>query len=502
MAFRLEEFKKTTRKSAGGGVPASVYPHQIKDKKALARLEIAIRLFDGSVGKRRRDMDAQAMTDFFGDPRLARGIVACLGQFYKYETPDFGQTVGRAASARLREAGLARPLDVRADTYAWVNEQHGGFLTEAQMAACYAQLGERFCLTAHQWDTLLHLDAEDNQILTRVGPVPTPADIVALYNFHALDTPLKRAATIVLSGLPLSASEAGDIRALARALGVRAVVSGETVTLTDAESSGLLPRRPGRLSRCLLYLVQAYATRATTGFADTTLGTRKFRLMLGTDTLKALGMPGKRGPEPAEKPAFRRRFEAGAQLHKDLLKRRAKGETNGWRIKRLPEPVVTAQGVLLPDFKMTRDDNALHVLLGASSPPPLSRLGGFIGVGGAGGGGCPGPILAFPLARKPVDAADVLARADAETNSLFALPPPLTPSVPGDVRALCDQAARNGMVREADARRVLHLLDESPLIEWVRLCEDPRVRYIPGVGLCSQEMVTAIQGSGPAPLPS
>ena len=487
MAFRLEEFKKTTRKSAGGGIPASVYPHQIKDKKALARLEIAIRLFDGSVGKRRRDMDAQAMTDFFGDPRLARGIVACLGQFYKYETPDFGQMVGRAAAGRLREAGLARPLDIRADTYAFVNQQHSGFLTEAQMAACYAELGKRFCLTAHQWDTLLHLDAEDNQILTRVGGVPTPADIVALYNFHALDTPLKRATQIVLVGLPLSVSDASDIRALARALGVRAVVSGETVTLTDTETSPLLPRRPGRLSRCLLYLIQAYATRATTGYADTLLGTRKFRLMLGIDSLKALGMPGKRGPEPAEKPAFRRRFEAGALLHKDLLKRRARGEANGWRIKRLPDAVVTAQGILLPDFKLMRDDATAYVLLGSS--PTLSELG-------AGG-----LILSFPLARKPVEAADVLARAESETSSLFALPPRLTPSVPGDVRALCDQAARNGMVREADARRVLHLLDESPLIEWVRLCEDPRVRYIPGVGLCSQEMVSAIQGSGPPPMP-
>ncbi len=108
-----------------------------------------------------------------------------------------------------------------------------------------------------------------------------------------------------------------------------------------------------------------------------------------------------------------------------------------------------------------------------------------------------GPVLSFPLGRKPLDAGDVLAQAEAATDSLFALPAPPAAAVPNDVLALCDRAARNGMVRAADARRVLHLLDESPLIEWVRLAADPRVRYIPGVGLCSQELVTAIQGDVP-----
>ena len=121
MAFRQEDFKKTSRKGSGDA-PASVYPHQLKDKKTVARLEIAIRTFDGAVGKRRKDMDAQAMTDFFGDPRLARGIVACLGQFYRYETLDFAQAVvvghGHLAAdlftvVRSRIYELAQPVQVR-----------------------------------------------------------------------------------------------------------------------------------------------------------------------------------------------------------------------------------------------------------------------------------------------------------------------------------------------------------------------------------------------------
>jgi len=69
MAFRTTDFKKTSRK-AKDDAPAALYPHQMRDKKTLARLDIAIRLFDQMVGKRRGEMDAGALVDFFGDPRL------------------------------------------------------------------------------------------------------------------------------------------------------------------------------------------------------------------------------------------------------------------------------------------------------------------------------------------------------------------------------------------------------------------------------------------------
>ena len=481
MAFRQEDFKKTSRKGSVAGAPAAVYPHQLKDKKAIARLEIAIRTFDAAAGKRRRDMDAQAMTDFFGDPRLARGIVACLGQFYKYATPDFRQLVGRDSAVHLRDAGLTKPTEVRAFTYAYVNEQHNGFLAEGERAACYGALAEEFCLTAHQWDTLLHSDAEDNQILTRLGAVPTPADIVALYNFHSLDTVLRRSTQIVLLGLPLTTVDAAEIRALARALGVKAVVSADagTVSLSEIDVSSILPRRAGRLGRCLLHLIAAYVTRSTGGTVEARLNGKLFRLTLTTDLLRVLGMPLK--AVSAEKPAFKKRFEAGLALHKDLLKettkRRLAGEANGWRVKRLPEPTVSALGIQMPDFVLRRGESRVTLMLGLEAAKVNEDL-----------------TLALPLGRKLLTGADVLARAEAAATNLFALPDAAPPPVPQDVLALCDRAANEGLVRVADARRTLHLLDDSPLIEWMRLAADPRVRFIPGVGILSESMVTTIRG--------
>jgi len=483
MAFRQEDFKKTSRKGSAPGMPA-VYPHQLKDKKAIARLEIAIRTFDAAAGKRRRDMDAQAMTDFFGDPRLARGIVACLGQFYKYETPDFNQSVGRDGAGRLRQAEMTRPTDIRAFTYAYVNERHHGFLTEAGRAECYAALATEFCLTAQQWNTLLHSDSEDNQILTRLGTMPTPADIVALYNFHSLDTVLKRASQIVLLGLSLTPTDASEIRALAKALGAKAVVSADagTVTLLDTDAPSILPRRAGRLGRCLLHLIAAYGTRNTGGYAEARIGVKAFRLTLSADLLKALGLPAKAAAaETAERPAFKKRFEVGQTLHKELLreaaKRRAAGESGGWRVKRLPEPEVSATGVRLVDFALRRGESQVALMLDGKPSKKTDEM-----------------TLALPLSRKPLAASEVLARADAAATNLFALPDAGPPPVPHDVLALCDRAASEGLVKAAEMRRTLHLIDESPLIEWVRLAADPRVRYIPGVGLLSESMVTTIRG--------
>lgn len=488
MAFRLEEFKKTTRKSAGGG-PASVYPHQLKDrakdKKALARLEVAIRTFDGSVGRRRADLDAQAMTDFFGDPRLARGIVACLRQFYRYETPDFAQAVGRDAAGRLAASGLKRPADVRARTYAFANTHYHGFLAEGERSEAYRTLAEEFCLSAHQWDTLLHLDAEENQVLTRPGAVPTPADIAALYNFHSLDTVLRRASEIGLSGLALSPAEAADVRALAKALGAKAVVSGDGATVTLREEQDTLLHRPARLGRCLLLLLQACGSRTLAGWAEAKIGT-PFRLVLSTDLLRALGMPLK---TEGKKRAFRRRMEAGAALHRDLRKLQARGAAQGWRMRRLPEPRVTAGGVQLADLALSRGASTVSVILGLEMGLEMG-----LEAGPAAEAAEDGAVLRLPVGRKPLDAADVLAQAASRAGSLFALPPAAAPPVPPDVLALCDRAAREGLVRAGEARRALHLLDETPLVDWVRQAADPRVRYIPGVGLCSQEMLTAIQG--------
>ncbi len=475
MAFRTNDFKKTSRK-AKGDAPASLYPHQMRDKKTLARLEIAIRLFDQMVGKRRGDMNAGALVDFFGDPRLARGVVACLGQYYKYRAPLFAETVGQDTAANLLLSGLGTPMAVRAHTYAFLNSRHDGFVTEAERPVRCAEIAREFSLTARDWDALMYLDAEENQLLTRLGDAPSAQDIAALYNFHALDTALRRAISVTLTGVCLSPAQAADARKAAERLGARATVSGggSLVTLVPGTADEHGKRRPLQMARAALLLMHAHATRATGGHADVLLGTRRFRVALGTDAFRALGCPF----TATQSVRLARRLDMGDTLHRDLLRLRARGQADGWRIKRLPDPHISAHEVLLPDFALTLGGRNVLVVLGEHAAQDTNI-----------------PTITLPLARSAPDAAHVLAQADRALNNLFALPAPKTPAVPHDVRALCDRAATQGLVRAAEAQRALHLLDEEPLIAWVRQAADPRVRYIPGLGLCAEAMVSAIQES-------
>lgn len=475
MAFRTTDFKKTSRK-AKDDAPAALYPHQMRDKKTLARLDIAIRLFDQMVGKRRGEMDAGALVDFFGDPRLARGVVACLGQYYQYRAPSFAETIGRDAATQLLLSGLGTPMAVRAHTFAFLNARHSGFVPEGLQAARYGEIAEEFGLQARDWDALMHLDAEENQLLTRPGDAPGASDIAALYNFHALDTALRRAVAVTVTGLSLTAAQAGETRRAAERLGAKATVSGggSVVTLAPAGPDEAGKRRPQLMARAALLLMHSHATRAAGGHVDVMLGTRRFRVALGADAFRALGCPLKAAPGVP----VARRLEAGDALHRDLLKLRARGLADGWRIKRLPDPRVSAGEVLLPDFCLTHGGRSVLVALGDRE----ARDGDA-------------PTISVPWGRAVPDAACVLEQANAALHNLFALPAAKPAAVPQDVRALCDRAATQGLVRAADAQRTLHLLDEAPLIAWVRQAADPRVRYIPGLGLCAESMVSAIQES-------
>src|SRR6185312_7215278 len=135
--------------------------HQLKDKRILHRLDLAIRAYDNLVGRPRKEMDAGALEYFLGDHKVARGIVACLGQFYRYETPPLQDVAGAGPLSRLAEEGKRSPADLRAATYAHVNETRGGFVLEGEREECFREISEPYGLTATQWERMLHLDAEE-----------------------------------------------------------------------------------------------------------------------------------------------------------------------------------------------------------------------------------------------------------------------------------------------------------------------------------------------------
>src|SRR5918911_3241274 len=108
MAFKTSDFKKTTRRSAD---TRQIYAYQIRDDRYTAAISYAIDYYERMVGRRRAEFESDTLLEFFGDPRLARGLVACLARTYAWRQQTFAEALGEPTAQFLWRAGLTRPAD-------------------------------------------------------------------------------------------------------------------------------------------------------------------------------------------------------------------------------------------------------------------------------------------------------------------------------------------------------------------------------------------------------
>src|SRR5262249_46980989 len=184
MALRLQDLCKTTRRAAGSGLPR-LFPRVLGDDRLDARLGIAIRFFETHLGRSRAELDAEALMTLFGDPRLARGLLRCLARSYRYCDRPLAEILGTERAAALTARGQGTPRDLRALAYRRAN-QAGGFVSPAQRSDFLRYLVDD--LEPTELEQVLWLDAPDQAVLVRHGPVPTAADMRACYNVQGLET--------------------------------------------------------------------------------------------------------------------------------------------------------------------------------------------------------------------------------------------------------------------------------------------------------------------------
>src|SRR5918911_327251 len=122
MAFKTSDFKKTTRRSAD---TRQIYPYQIRDDRYTAAISYAIDYYERMVGRRRAEFETDTLLEFFGDPRLARGLVACLARTYVWREQTFAEAFGEKNAQALRLAGLSNPVSLRRKLYGLANGRYG-----------------------------------------------------------------------------------------------------------------------------------------------------------------------------------------------------------------------------------------------------------------------------------------------------------------------------------------------------------------------------------------
>ena len=366
MAFQISDFKKTARRHGDGRM---LYPYQIRDDRYTASISYAIEYYERMLGCERKDFEAETLLEFFGDPRLARGLVACLGRSYAWHTRSIAEILGEPLAYALRTRGILSAIDARRRLYGLANGRYAGVILpeerqEALQYMCHMLAEEvpdhptsmrPLSTTAAQFEQLLDLDSELKQILVKRSEKPTPEAIIASYNFHSLETALRRVEWLRLEfNVSPAWSLLRSIYRLAQRYSLRYEIGGAPRTLFDtrleltiqSERSvlGDWVRTGKRVVQMLLRLMAAHPGALLAGEASVIIDGQRAQLRLDERALATLG---------AMAPQHDSSEEAWEQtLYDDFRKAWAQRQASPrvWRLQSDPEPLITAGTLVIPDF--------------------------------------------------------------------------------------------------------------------------------------------------------
>ncbi len=503
MAFKRSDFKKTTRKSNG---TRQIYPYQIRDSRYTAAIGYAIAYYERMIGCRRAEFESDTLLEFFGDPRLARGLVACLGRTYVWRTRTFSEVFGNETAQALRKAGIATAIDMRTRLYGLANGRYGGCIlpherVEALEYLCERLAGESCRITSAQIEQALTLDAEDERVLVKYGATPTPEQIIALYNYHSIETALCHAEWVRLHLHGPIWSIIRSAHNLARRYRLRYQVGELPRTLFDQELDLTFPggrdglgswtRTGRRVVRALLRLLATHPDSLTEGEALVHIGGQPARLRLDERALHVLGVVAREQPPESEAwdddiaELFRRAWARAFMA----------GRTAGWRLRRDPEPLIAAGTMVVPDFVLLRGNErlAISIASGQAAADALmrdfARLGRIAPVAAVMPAGiaeqlrsCPAPLATYT--EQPSEAVSALVAILDRTN-------PRTQTAPHAPRQSLERMiAEDGFVAEKTVAEVLGC-KTSEVAQAVRRWEG--IHVLPGLGICAPDALDDIR---------
>lgn len=527
--LRLGDLRKTTRRS-GEGAPRTVYPRFLRDRALAPRIELAVKYLESMLGRRRRDLDAEVVVQLFGDHKLARCIVACLGESYRYRARTFAELLAPEQCAALAERGIADPSRLRLWLYRRVNADLPGFAGAEERAPFLRKAAAELGVAVDALETLLTLDAPLNAILVRSGSQPSSDDVIARFNY-ATTAALLANASIVRVSLARLPQRPETIRELCRLAGVRGDLAGRELVLHGRQDAlNNWARHGARLVRLLsALLVCGLPARSAEALVANPSG-EDWIFRLDTETLGYLGAhtahaahatPAKDKDAAADEGAaldgLLAAWHGADALAAELVALRRAGDSGGWALRRAMDPLVVADGVVPALFSCARD--GLRVPLVLASPDAtagegwLARLAQRVPlvalVAGEDAAGTVTHATSFPVLRY------------AERGDAAALPGLLDAAVAGVARkaeearlgAAIAEALRSGVVTEP---RLAHLLgcaeDDVALrvaLPAARLArQEPALHYVEGFGLCRGDVldrareaaaeVAALRGDAPA----
>lgn len=529
MSFKTGDFKKTTRKL---GDERMLYPYQIRDDRYTASIGYAIAYYERMVGRRRAEFEAEALLEFFGDARLARGLVACLARTYAWREQSFAEALGDEPARLLARAGVSSPADLRARLYGLANGRYGGVILPAERPEALRFLCEQLSvegasqaddrgwsmedgdppssiphpqtLAPEQFERALTLDSADQHILLQQGATPEPAEIAALYNYHSVETAICNAEWLRLELRGPVWNIIRSAHTLARRYRLRYEVSGAPRTLFDEQlgltifgardALGGWTHTGRRLARALLRLLASHPGSLHAGSATVHIRGQKLAFKLDERALTILGSAARQQAERSE--PWDEDLADGFQ--KAWGRALLRGQTGGWRLRRDPEPLIGQGALVVPDFALLRGRERLALCLasGRSTAEALMRDLAATGARARALAIVPAHVaeglrsVAVPLATYEGQPAEAIAALAGLLERKFPRRRPEETLTPW--QQLERLVADEGFVAE----QTVAALMGCPAEEAARLVQrwgGPALHALPGLGVCAPESLGEIK---------
>jgi hypothetical protein len=476
MAFRRQDIPKTTRKPEEGG-PRRIYPRYLRDRAILPKVDLAIDYLDNMVGRRRGDLTPDLLLDLFGDPKLARCLLACTGEHYVYRTSEFADAIGSEAAAALMTWGICTPADLRGHLYLAANAGRGGFVSDTERAAFFAETGEALGLSGGQVEELIHLDAERNAVLVRVGPRPKAEDVVARYNVQLSLSVLRHASVMSLDlpGLPAWALAAVCSR---HEVAYQWLEDGQVRLFGRKSAMGTWSGFGARLARCAAHLI-LLCPKTPAGEAKVHFGEQTYRFQIDAKCVSAI------------RPKLRTAATVDGMLATSALAdeltahRRETGELSGWRVRRWPEPVVVDGAIVIPELAFIRGQvtvAAAPVPSGTECATAMATLQAVNRVR---------PVLALGLHETLSGVPSVAGFEPAEIAAFLDEIALAADAEPTSIDLVADELESTGWLLTERLQSILKTPAdlESALLPII----GPDALFVPGFGLCRAALINELR---------
>jgi len=477
MPFRLADIKKTVR-SRGDG-ERYVHPKLLDAAAMEGQVGLALAYFHARLGRKRRDFEPELLVRFFGEPKVARGLVACLSSAYRWRTQSFADVLDVRDLVRLGLRDIHNPSELRLHLFDVVNREADGFLAGERDAAL-PLLAQRLGLSAPKLEQLFTLDAEENAVLVRVGDVPEPALVVALYNFQVVHALIRNCVFLEFPAVTDVARRA--LTEACRTYGLSLTEQDGAARMDNrADAFGSFARWGQQVARALYTAASVAPSLLKSGRARVRIGGKPAWYLFDRGTLSAL--TGAAGIVRCAMPL--------PELADCRQRQRPAGGAGGWRLIGAAEPLVSTAGLAVPSYAMRRDErqvllwpvatradvDAVRALHAADLPVLAIRL--------------PGRAESLPAEIAAVDWEAGVAGIVAALNERW-----------GGGRVDAGAQALEGLLAEAEARGFIPEIqvgealgcgspDELP--GRLRALDPAHGTFMPGLGLCSPAFAEAMR---------